>query len=302
MKKIQVCVGVDVDSVAGWIGSYGGEDSPADIQRGVFAAEVGIPRMLRLLERHSVPATFFIPGHSIESFPREMQMVADAGHEIGAHGYTHENPTSLSLEQERVILEKSIELIDRLCGRPPVGYVAPWLELSENTIDLLVRNGFSYDHTQQFDDFTPFYARSGDSWTAIDYDQAAESWMRPYVSGAPVDLVVLPPNWYLSDFTPMVFIKKMSNSHGWVSPRSIEQDWRDQFDWIYREMDYAVFSLNTHPDASGRPQIAAMLERFIQYVARHPGVEFVTMEAAAAQYRRRVPFDSVAPSRTERNQ
>lgn len=295
MKEIIMCVGVDVDAVAGWIGTYGGQDSPADIQRGVFAGEVGIPRLVRLLDKLSVPATFFTPGHSIESFPKEMSMVAGAGHEIGAHGYTHENPTALTREQEREILERSIELIEKLSGKAPVGYIAPWLELSLNTVDLLVEYGFSYDHTQQYRDFVPFYARTGDQWHNIDYSKAAASWMKPYQRGSEVDLVVIPPNWYLSDFTPMVFIKEMANSHGWVSPRSIEQDWRDQFDWVYEQYDYAVFPLNCHPDASGRPQIAAMLERFIRYANAHEGVRWATFQEVAADFRVRFPFTNRPP-------
>src|ERR1700731_4312712 len=96
VKDIQVLVGVDVDAVAGWLGSYGGADSPNDIQRGMFAGEVGIPRLLELLRRSEITASWFIPGHSIETFPDEVRLVADAGHEIGAHGYAHENPKALS--------------------------------------------------------------------------------------------------------------------------------------------------------------------------------------------------------------
>ena len=68
-KEIFVAYGVDVDAVAGWLGSYGGENSPDDISRGLFAGEVGTPRLLKLFERHELKTTWFIPGHSIETFP-----------------------------------------------------------------------------------------------------------------------------------------------------------------------------------------------------------------------------------------
>ena len=87
-KEILCGFGVDVDAVAGWLGSYGGEDSPDDISRGLFAGEVGSPRLLKLFERMGIQTTWFIPGHSIETFPSQMKAVADAGHEIGIHGYT----------------------------------------------------------------------------------------------------------------------------------------------------------------------------------------------------------------------
>ena len=122
-KEIFCGFGVDVDAVAGWLGSYGGEDSPDDISRGLFAGEVGSPRLLRLFARLGIKTTWFIPGHSIETFPAEMKAVAEAGHEIGIHGYSHENPIAMTREQEMAVLDKCIELVtnafrqtpDRLC-------------------------------------------------------------------------------------------------------------------------------------------------------------------------------------------
>lgn len=77
--KIYCAFGTDIDSVAGWIGSYGGGDSPSDIQRGVFATEVGIPRLLRLFKKYGLRTSFFIPGHSLETFPDQMRMIVDDG-------------------------------------------------------------------------------------------------------------------------------------------------------------------------------------------------------------------------------
>src|SRR5436853_5745147 len=97
-KDILCAYGVDVDAVAGWLGSYGGEDSPDDISRGLFAGEVGTPRMLDLFERNGIRTTWFIPGHSIEKFPEQTKMVVDAVHEFGMHGNSHENPIALTRE------------------------------------------------------------------------------------------------------------------------------------------------------------------------------------------------------------
>lgn len=72
-KEILVAYGVDVDAVGGWLGSYGGEDSPCDISRGLFAGEVGVPRMLELFRRRDMTTTWFWPGHSIETFPEEFE-------------------------------------------------------------------------------------------------------------------------------------------------------------------------------------------------------------------------------------
>ncbi|HEX3841363.1 MAG TPA: polysaccharide deacetylase [Acidimicrobiales bacterium] len=304
VKDIQVLVGVDVDAVSGWLGSYGGADSPNDIQRGMFAGEIGVPRVAELLRRLEIVGSWFVPGHSLETFPDQIRAVAAAGHEIGAHGYSHENPIALNADQERAVLERSVSLIEELCGRPPAGYVAPWWEMSERTAALLIEFGFSYDHSQNYNDFSPFYARVGDRWVAPDYSRPAETWMRPLERGPEIDLVEFCGNWYLDDLPPMMFIKQSPNSHGFVNPRDLEVMWRDQFDWVYREMDYAVFPLTLHPDVSGRPQVLLMLERFFAYLASHPGVRFTTFEAAAADFRRRSPFvlpDGPAPRHPARS-
>ena len=290
-KKILCAFGTDIDSVAGQIGSYAGGDSPSDIQRGIFAGEVGTIRLLKLFRKYDLKTSFFIPGHSIETFPDETKRIVDEGHEIGAHGYLHENPIAMNPTQEEAVLVKSIELIEKVSGKSPRGYVAPWWEMSEATATLLLKHGFVYDHSQGYRDFQPFYARVGDSWNVIDYSKSAGEWMRPLEHGTEIDLVEIGANWYVDDLPPMMFMKKVPNSHGFVSPRDIELMWRDQFDWVYREMDYAVFPFTIHPGISGRPQVLLMLERLIDYINGHEGVEWVTFENVAADFRRRFPFD-----------
>lgn len=291
-KEILVGFGIDIDAVSGWLGSYGGQDSPNDIQRGIFAGEVGIPRLLTMLGRKELPATWFVPGHSAETFPEQVKMIVDAGHEIGAHGYSHENPVDMSEQQERDVMEKSLEVLANLTGGQPRGYTAPWWEMSARTADLLLEFGFDYDHSQSHSDFVPYYARTGEQWTKIDYDKPASEWMTPLEFGPTVSLVEIPANWYVDDLPPMMFIKNSPNSHGFVSPRDIEQLWRDQFDWVYRELDYAIFPITVHPDVAGRPQVLLMLERLIDYMAGHDGVRFVDFQTMAADFRERFPFEA----------
>ncbi len=288
-KEILVAYGVDIDAVAGWLGSYGGEDSPDDISRGLFAGEVGIPRLLKLFKKYHLPATWFAPGHSIETFPEQMKMIVDAGHEVGAHGYSHENPIAMSAKQEEDVLLKSIELIKDLTGKAPKGYVAPWWEFSNITNELLLKHGFKYDHSLMHNDFTPYYVRVGDSWSKIDYSLEAKDWMKPLIRGVETDLVEIPANWYLDDLPPMMFIKKSPNSFGFVSPHDIGQMWIDQFDWVYREMDYAVFSMTIHPDVSGRPQVLLMHEKIIEHINKHDGVRWVTFNEIADDFLKRSP-------------
>lgn len=291
-KKIYCAFGTDIDSVAGQIGSYGGGDSPNDIQRGIFATEVGVPRLLRLFKKYDMRTSFYIPGHSLETFPKEMDMIVEAGHEIGAHGYLHENPVAMTPTQEEDVLVKSIELIKGLTGEAPKGYVAPWWEMSSVTAALLQKYGFSYDHSQSYRDFQPFYARVGDEWNVIDYSKTAKEWMHPLKHGKEIDLVDIGANWYVDDLPPMMFMKNVPNSHGFVSPRDIGQMWIDQFDWVYREMDYGVFPITIHPDVAGRPQVLLMLERVIDHINTHSGVEWVDFNTIADDFRKRFPFES----------
>jgi len=288
-KEILCAFGVDVDAVAGWLGSYGGEDSPDDISRGLFAGEVGMPRLVNLFKRFGIKTTWFIPGHSIETFPEQTAMVVEAGHEIGIHGYTHENPISMTREQEEAVLDKCIELVTKVSGKRPTGYVAPWWEFSTVTNELLLKRGIKYDHSLMHKDFEPYYVRVGDSWTLIDYSKKPQEWMKPLQRGVETDLIEIPGSWYLDDLPPMMFIKKAPNSHGFVNPRHLEEMWRDQFDWVYREMDYAVFALTIHPDVSGRPQVLLMLERLFNHISRHPGVRFTTFDDIANDFARRNP-------------
>ncbi len=290
MAKESLCgFGVHVDAVAGWLGSYGGEDSPDDISRGMFAGEVGSPRLLQLFERFGIKTSWFIPGHSIETFPEQMKAVAEAGHEIGIHGYSHENPVAMTPEQEEAVLDKCIDLVTKLQGKPPTGYVAPWWEFSAVSNELLIKKGIKYDNSLMHHDFLPYYVRVGDSWTKIDYSKKPESWMKPLVRGQETDLIEIPASWHLDDLPPMMFIKRSPNSHGFVSPDVIEKMWRDQFDWVYREYDYAVFPMTIHPDVSGHPHVLMMLERLYQHIVRHPGVRFCTMNDMANDFAQRHP-------------
>ncbi|KAK8090269.1 hypothetical protein PG997_005230 [Apiospora hydei] len=292
-KRVLISYGVDVDAVAGWLGSYGGEESTSDISRGMyihqsiifklvlavtnelraglFAGTIGVQRLLKMFAKYDMKTTWFIPGHSLETFPEDMAAVRDAGHEIGLHGYSHENPSDMSIEQQRDVLDKTYKMLTEFTGKPPRGSVAPWGQL-------LLDYGIEYDHSMSHHDCQAYYLRTGDTWTNIDYKQKAETWMKPLVKGQETGLVEIPASWYIDDLPPMMFIKGAANSHGFVNPRDIEDLWRDQFDYFYREYDEFIFPITIHPDVSGRPQVLLMHERLIEHFKKHEGVEFVTME------------------------
>lgn len=285
-KRVLIGFGVDVDAVAGWLGSLGGEDSPLDISRGMFAGEVGVPRLLKLFAKYNIKTTWFIPGHSLETFPKEMAAVRDAGHELGLHGYSHENPVALNVQQQKDILNHTFTLLTEFNrGIPPKGSVAPWWEVSAEGTNLLLEQGIEYDHSNMAHDCQAYYLRDEDHWTKIDYKQQAHTWMKPLYKGKETGLVCIPANWYLDDLPPMMFIKGIPNSHGWVSPQVIEQIWKDMFTYCYREEEEFIFPITIHPDTSGRPQVILMLERFIEWINTHDNVHWVPMIDMAREFR-----------------
>ncbi len=89
-----------------------------------------------------------------------------------------------------------------------------------------------------------------------------------------------------------MFVKAFPNSHGWVTGRSLEEIWRDQFDWVYRHHDYAIYPLCIHPDSAGKPHVLLLLERLIDHMLAHSGVRMVTFAEMAADFRKRCPFGS----------
>jgi peptidoglycan/xylan/chitin deacetylase (PgdA/CDA1 family) len=231
-------------------------------EKGMFAGTIGTCRLLKLFEKNNMKATWFIPGHSLETFPEECAMVRDAGHEIGLHGYSHENPTDMTIEQQRDVLDKTYKLLTDFCGgKPPKGSVAPWWETSEEGAELLLSYGIEYDHSMSHHDCQMYWLRIGDTWTKIDYKKKAEEWMKPLIKGKPTGLVEIPASWYIDDLPPMMFIKNAPNSHGWVNPRDVEDLWKDHFDYFYENYDEFVFPMTIHPDVSGRPHVLLMHQR-----------------------------------------
>lgn len=118
--------------------------------------------------------------------------------------------------------------------------------------------------------------------------------MKPLVKGQETGLVEIPANWYIDDLPPMMFMRKVPNSHGFVNARDVEDIWRvravtfwwlgpkltmkqDHFDYFYREYDEFIFPMTVHPDVSGQPHALLMHERLIEHINRHEGVEWVTM-------------------------
>jgi peptidoglycan/xylan/chitin deacetylase (PgdA/CDA1 family) len=276
-KNVSVCLSFDFDAISIWIGPMRSQ-SPSTISRGEFG-KVGTERLLDTLRRHQVLASWFIPGHTIDTYPNVVQKIADTGHEIGHHGYLHENPASVPPDEERRILERGIACIRRITGKAPLGYRSPAWDLSPQSVNLLLEFGFLYDSSMMGDDFTPYYCRVGDEMRADG----------PYVFGKGVDLVELPVDWSLDDW-PYFGLHWPAHHVGLRTPEDVYQIWKADFDFLYQHMGVGVFTLTMHPQVIGRGHRIMMLEKLIEYMKAQEGVSFKTMSQAAAEWKQAHPL------------
>lgn len=164
-----------------------------------------------------------------------MAAVRDAGHEIGLHGYSHENPIAMTFDQQKEVLDHTFKQLSDFCeGVKPEGSVAPWWESSKEGVQLLLDKGIQYDHSSQAHDCLPFYCRDEDTWTKINYEaKSAKEWMKPIVNGQLTNMVQIPANWYLDDLPPHMFIKNSANSRGFVDADVALKLWKKHWDYFY---------------------------------------------------------------------
>src|SRR5262245_33600216 len=122
-KDVRVALTFDFDSYSTWIGTFGAT-SPSMLSRGEFGP-TGWGRLLALLKRYDAKGTFFTPGHTALAWPDHVREIVDGGHEIGHHGWVHENPITLTPEEERHVLERGLEALDKIAKVRPVGFRSP---------------------------------------------------------------------------------------------------------------------------------------------------------------------------------
>jgi peptidoglycan/xylan/chitin deacetylase (PgdA/CDA1 family) len=282
-KNISVCLSFDFDAMSLWLANYR-TSSPNALSRGEFG-RVGALRLLDLLAEHDIRATWFVPGHTIEAFPEVVAKIVAAGHEIGHHGYLHENMERLERDQEIAVLRKGISLIEEAAGKPPVGFRTPSGSYSPATVELLLEHGFIYDSSMMADDFTPYYCRVGDQ-APLD---------GPYVFGKEVDLLELPFNWHLDDYPYFEFVASSKRvMPGLASPSRVFEVWSDEFRYLYEKLGRGIFTLTMHPQVIGRGHRLLMLERLIEHIKRHDGVRFETLGDFARDWRDKKPLGTSA--------
>jgi peptidoglycan-N-acetylglucosamine deacetylase len=268
-----VCLTFDFDAVSIWISTFK-QTAPTPVSRGEYGARVGVPRILELLARKRVRATFFVPAHTAVSFPDAVRRIREQGHEIAVHGYCHESPVALPREEEASLLRCSVTKLQSVLGRDfhPVGYRSPSWNLSDNSIALMLEQGFSYDSSLMADDFRPYRPRRGDQ---VDDER--------FVPGETVAMVEMPIAWELDDF-PYFHWAGNPLRPGLRSTDEVFALWRAEFDYCRRHVPEGVFTLTTHPQVIGRGPRMAMLERLIEHMQSNEGVGFSTLADAAQRW------------------
>jgi peptidoglycan/xylan/chitin deacetylase (PgdA/CDA1 family) len=243
----------DFDAEEVWIGEDpANADRPGVLSQGTYGAKVAVPLILELLDRHAIPATFFVPGRVGERHPGRVREIVAAGHEVGLHGYTHRSPATLPREEEESELVRARAILEDL-GAAPVGYRSPSWEFSAHTVELLAEHGLRYSSNFMDD-------------------------IRPYRHGGTA-IVELPVQWILDDaphfwFSGADWTRKISTT------AEVEAIWQEEFTGI-RALG-GSFVLTMHPQIIGRPGRLAFLDRFIGWVKGHGDARIATCADIAA--------------------
>lgn len=279
MPRHLVCLTFDFDALSLWIAR--GMATPTPISQGEFGA-VGAERILALLASHAIPATWFIPGHTIETYPTLCTRIYAAGHEIGHHGYAHEAPVGRTRAAEEDVLVRGNEVIRRLTGAPAAGYRSPAWDLSPHSVELLLAHGFTYDSSMMANDYTPYFARRGDIITA---DQPARF-------GAPTSLIELPVSWSLDDFPHFEYLWTATHlQQGLQRADDVLANWLDDFRYLMRTLEWGVLTFTFHPQVIGRGHRMLLLERLLDEL-QGLGAIFSRMDAVAQEFVQQHPATS----------
>jgi peptidoglycan/xylan/chitin deacetylase (PgdA/CDA1 family) len=249
--RVAVLLSFDVDNET--IPVRFGEPTIGELSQGQYGARVGLGRVVDLLDRNRIPATFFIPAVSLLLSPEMTGVIKRSGrHEFAIHGWIHERNAILAADVERELVQRAVDTLTKLTGSRPVGYRAPSWNLSPNTLRIVRDLGFLYESSLMADD-SPY---------ELDAD------------GQPTGVIELPVEWILDD-APLVDPR----GNAYSPPRDLVQVWIDEFDKAYAEG--GMFLLTMHPHISGHRSRIVALEQLIAHLKSKPGVWFGTHRQAA---------------------
>ena len=240
-RRFNVLLTFDVDADSSVRGPYSGRaDEPVARSKGQFGPNVGLPRILNLLDKYAIKSTFFLPGWTAETYPAGVREIVRRGHEVGVHGYKHENLAQLDSQKDEVeIFRKSIDRLQTLTGQRPVGFRAPDWEFSPYTMENLVKFNFKYD-SSLMDNEEPYLIKSN-------------------------GIVELPVAWSWDDWGFFEVHRR--------SPSVVLKGWMEEFNALYAAK-IPYFNLTMHPQTIGRASRIAMLENLIKAMRRRKAVRF----------------------------
>jgi peptidoglycan/xylan/chitin deacetylase (PgdA/CDA1 family) len=249
--RVAVCLSFDVDNESYLLAR--GETSPTTLSAADFGAQSGLPRILDLLDRYQIPASFFIPAVSALIHPEMIPAILKSGrHEIGVHGWIHESLPAIddAAEEER-LMNLAIDYLTKASGRRPVGYRAPSWAFSRHTLGLIRKSGFLYDSSLQSMD-EPYEIMSDGKLTGL------------------VELAI---DWTLTE-TPY-----LGRGGTMPSPEQVFGLFQSEFDGAYEQG--TLFVLTLHPHVTGHRAPMQQLERLVKHMKARPGVWFATGEQIA---------------------
>lgn len=253
---------VDAESAVLWGQSHNARRMSV-ISHQAYGPLVGVPRILQLLDRHGIRATFFVPGYTARRYPDTVKNIAAAGHEIGHHGYLHEQPSALTPEEQRTHLQEGFDALSDAAGVRPVGFRAPMWDLGWDTPALLHEFGFLYDSS------------------LMDADRPYELAVGP---GQPPSIVEIPIHWVLDDWERYCYLPDISGSGLIENPRQVRALWWTEFEAL--RAAGGCWVLTNHPFLSGRPGRARERDTLVSDVVSCPDVWVTTLSDIAEHVRK----------------
>jgi peptidoglycan/xylan/chitin deacetylase (PgdA/CDA1 family) len=253
----RVAVAISFDSDHETLSLRNGETSPGELSRGEYGNRVAAPRILRLLERFGVRASFFMPAVSALLHPEEARGYVEAGHELALHGWIHERNTDLPPGVERELAFRAAETLERVGGVRPVGIRTPSWDFSADSLAIIRELGLRYDSSLMADDEP--------------YEVLAD--------GEPTGLVEIPVEW-IRDDAPYFTMNPKAALFPHTPPRDVLGIWRDEFDQA--RADGGLFQLTLHPHVIGHRSRIVVLAELLAHIDGHPDVWFGTHAEIAA--------------------
>jgi peptidoglycan-N-acetylglucosamine deacetylase len=256
-------------------------DSPVKLSHGEFGPRVGVPRILALLEREQIPATWFVPGHTMVTFPETVDAILGGGHELACHGWYHEDFAQLTVDQQLAILERSVGEATRRTGARPRGHRAPYWSLGPDSLALVEEAGFQYDSSLMADDYRLYRVRRGDR----------HSVEGGTTLGEPGSLVEVPISWTLDDW-PYFEPAPATGRDGLSAPSRVLEIWLGELHYAQEHAPGGLLTLTMHPECIGRGHRMAMLERFIAEAKALEGVVFERLDRYVGSWTEAPPVPS----------